>query len=118
MCGIKWKRYTSPDNIYCVDPLEDPVLISFSKCLSSDILCVWRRAPPRRKSDADDLNLLGGQLANTPSFGREPNTSFFHHNKELWIFWYGDVPDVNTLLTGLTGKFETIYFCNGCIEFI
>ncbi|CAL1546108.1 unnamed protein product [Lymnaea stagnalis] len=69
LCGIKWRRLTS-DNIN-VEPLDDPVLIGFSRCINNDILCVWRRVqrdPEQRHPD-------------------------FNSSKELWIFWYGDEPE-------------------------
>ncbi|XP_012936661.2 mediator of RNA polymerase II transcription subunit 13-like isoform X1 [Aplysia californica] len=69
LCGIKWRRFAS-ENEY-VEPLDDPVLIGFSRCLSLDILCVWRRVqrnPEQRQPD-------------------------FNNSKELWIFWYGDEPE-------------------------
>lgn len=54
-----------------VDPLDDPVLISYWKCIQEDILCVWRRV-----------------LRNADHRGPE-QMSF---SKELWVFWYGDLP--------------------------
>ncbi|KAH9525633.1 mediator complex subunit Srb9 [Bulinus truncatus] len=69
LCGIKWRRLTT-DNVN-VEPLEDPVLVGFSRCINNDILCVWRRVqrdPEQRQPD-------------------------FNSNKELWIFWYGDEPE-------------------------
>ena len=48
MCGIKWivlrnEHYTGTPS----DPLDDPVLLSFSRCLESGLLAVWRRVPRR-----------------------------------------------------------------------
>lgn len=74
ICGIKWRRLaTNPDSHVPLglDHLEDPVLVSYSKCIQSDILCVWRRIQ----------NQAGEQRTDHLSF-----------NKELWIFWYGDEP--------------------------
>ena len=48
MCGIKWivlrnEHYSGTPS----DPLEDPVLLSFSRCLEAGLLAVWRRVPRR-----------------------------------------------------------------------
>ncbi|RUS84802.1 hypothetical protein EGW08_007417 [Elysia chlorotica] len=70
LCGIKWRRLAS-DNIN-IEQLDDPVLVGFSRCISNDILCVWRRVqrdPEQRQPD------------------------FVNCGKELWIFWYGDEPE-------------------------
>ena len=68
--GIKWRRL-SAENTFCLEPLDDPVLQSFTKCIQNDILCVWRRV--QRSSDQKAPDQLSC-------------------NKELWIFWYGDEP--------------------------
>ena len=68
--GIKWRRL-SADSTFCLEPLDDPVLQSFTKCIQNDILCVWRRV--QRSSDQKAPDQLSC-------------------NKELWIFWYGDEP--------------------------
>lgn len=52
------------------DPLSEPVLSSFAKCLAADLLCVWRRvARPE-----------------------------LPHRRELWVFWYGEDPDLGGLV--------------------
>eukprot|EP00106_Octopus_bimaculoides_P002648 XP_014770090.1 PREDICTED: mediator of RNA polymerase II transcription subunit 13-like [Octopus bimaculoides] len=77
LCGIKWRKLNA-DNV-SVDPLDDPVLDSYTRCIQSDILCVWRRV--LRNSE----QRLPDQLA---------------YGKELWIFWYGDKPlSLDTLLS-------------------
>ena len=68
--GIKWRRL-SAETTFCLEPLDDPVLQSFTKCIQNDILCVWRRV--QRTSDQKAPDQLSC-------------------NKELWIFWYGDEP--------------------------
>ncbi|CAE1289934.1 MED13 [Acanthosepion pharaonis] len=77
LCGIKWRKLNA-DNVI-VEPLDDPVLDSYSRCIQADILCVWRRVlrnPEQRLTD---------HLA---------------YSKELWIFWYGDEPlSLDTLLS-------------------
>ncbi|CAH1800949.1 unnamed protein product [Owenia fusiformis] len=67
LCGIKWRSLGTEE--FCTDPLEDPVLKSYTRCLQSDILCVWRRG---RKCASES----------------QPKD----HPKELWIFWYGEEP--------------------------
>ena len=47
LTGIKWRRFvwqggTSSPMLFPVTE-EDPILCSFSRCLSSDVLSVWRR---------------------------------------------------------------------------
>lgn len=82
--GIKWRRL-SADTTFCLEPLDDPVLQSFTKCIQNDILCVWRRVQRSTDQKAPD------QLS---------------CNKELWIFWYGDEPPNLRLLLAqeLQGK--------------
>lgn len=81
LTGIKWRRHYAESGP-CYDPLDDPVLSSFSKCLSSDVLCVWRRVgtPEQHRR-----NLLDGNHLN--------------HKKELWIFWYGEEPDTSGMVS-------------------
>ena len=48
MCGIKWivlrnEQYSGTPS----EPLGDPVLLSFSRCLEAGLLAVWRRVPRR-----------------------------------------------------------------------
>lgn len=88
LCGIKWRRYYA-ESVICYEPLDDPVLSCFSKCLAADILCVWRRVASqgqeqhRHNQDANQLN----------------------YKKELWVFWYGEEPDLTGMVTSeLTGK--------------
>jgi mediator of RNA polymerase II transcription subunit 13 len=76
-----------------VDPLEDPVLNSYCKCLSADLLCVWRRVK-----------------TSPEPHGRQFNDNQLNYTKELWVFWYGEEPDLTDLvaneLTGLYGLFS------------
>ena len=62
------------------------MLSSYARCLSADVLCVWRRAWKTTE---------GGDLM--PS-ARPPSMSLKHTAKELWVFWYGDEPDLSTLV--------------------
>ena len=104
-------KLLSPENV-CrvpVEPAEDPVLKSYAKCLASDILCVWRRAPsgvhrhpPQHHGYpfANDHGFMGGYGMpphhHLPPHmgGPHPPTPLLQHRKELWIFWYGDEPDL------------------------
>ena len=76
MCGIKWivlrnEQYSGTPS----EPLEDPVLLSFSRCLEAGLLAVWRRVPRRclvtysfdpagKRVDCDDdgEDAAGGRL--------------------------------------------------------
>ncbi|KAJ8280824.1 hypothetical protein GJAV_G00059490 [Gymnothorax javanicus] len=55
LTGIKWKRFVwqGPSSAPILFPVteEDPILSSFSRCLRSDVLSVWRRhqTPGRRE---------------------------------------------------------------------
>lgn len=82
------------------DPLDDPVLRSYSKCLAVDILCVWRRvAAPKPDPDPS-----GGFNFEIPLHGPGTGGSVTHPPlsltaaKELWIFWYGEEPDLSDLV--------------------
>ncbi|KAL4223449.1 Mediator of RNA polymerase II transcription subunit 13-like [Mactra antiquata] len=72
ICGIKWRKLCIEPSQTHIDPLDDPVLSSYARCLQADILCVWRRVAKHSESRPTDI-----------SFG-----------KELWLFWYGDQPSV------------------------
>ena len=80
--------------------LEDPVLSSFSRCLAGDILCVWRRVSASQASaqghagasaNLFDLN----SIAPSPA----PPPLSLQAAKELWIFWYGEEPDLSGLVS-------------------
>lgn len=71
------------------EPLEDPVLRSFARCLAADILCVWRRVSTPRASDMFDLG---------PPPPAQPPPLSLAASKELWIFWYGEEPDLSELV--------------------
>lgn len=100
LCGIKWRRLGLGERPLATgEPLDDPVLSSYARCLAADILCVWRRvAAPKQELDATanlfDLNMSvsGGSGAVT-----HPPLSLTAA-KELWIFWYGEEPDLSDLV--------------------
>ncbi|CAN7987204.1 unnamed protein product [Ixodes hexagonus] len=84
LCGLKWRRLSSEQQGHSLgphggsggscsaaEPLSEPVLSSFAKCLAADLLCVWRRvARPE-----------------------------LPHRRELWVFWYGEEPDLAGLVS-------------------
>ena len=86
------------------DPLEDPVLSSYTRCLAVDILCVWRRVATKKtiKVDPDpsgnyfDISLPAtGASVQSVTY---PSLSLTAA-KELWIFWYGEEPDLTELIS-------------------
>lgn len=82
------------------DPLEDPVLSSYVKCISADMLCVWRRVvAPTSRSPGDMFDQLGltGPPPPPPQMSHHPPLSLAAA-KELWIFWYGEEPDLSSLV--------------------
>ncbi|XP_035216520.1 mediator of RNA polymerase II transcription subunit 13-like, partial [Stegodyphus dumicola] len=83
LCGIKWRRFYA-ESVLCIEPLDDPVLSSFSKCLATDILCVWRRVASQGQ-EQHRHNLQDGNQLN--------------YKKELWVFWYGEEPDLTGLVS-------------------
>ncbi|CRK97337.1 CLUMA_CG010730, isoform A [Clunio marinus] len=100
LCGIKWKKLVLNERpLSTGDPLDDPVLRSYTKCLAKDILCVWRRVS-QHKNDLDQTGGLG--MFDISQIGC---TSVIHPPlsltaaKELWIFWYGEEPDLTDLVS-------------------
>lgn len=75
------------------EPLKDPILRSYARCLRENILCVWRRISSK-KIDSFPSNLYEARAQNSVTF---PPLSL-KTSKELWIFWYGEEPDLNELL--------------------
>lgn len=96
LCGIKWRKLVQVERPNASsDPLDDPVLRSYSKCLAVDILCVWRRvAAP--KPDPDPAGFLELSLQQPTSVTHPPLS--LTAAKELWIFWYGEEPDLTELV--------------------
>ncbi|XP_014240238.1 mediator of RNA polymerase II transcription subunit 13 isoform X2 [Cimex lectularius] len=99
LCGIKWRKVVWGEWGDCGDDvLEDPVLASYVRCLSADILCVWRRvsAPPTPPRSDVLFDQLG--IAAPPPPPNHPPLAL-HTAKELWIFWYGEEPDLSALVS-------------------
>lgn len=106
LSGIKWRKLTWSEpgggshgpghgghHIIPGEPLDDPVLRSYARCLAADILCVWRRVSSccgstRVPPDAYDAPLPPAQ----------PPPLSLASAKELWIFWYGEEPDLSDLI--------------------
>jgi len=115
LCGIKWRKLVCGDCNFTSEPLDDPVLASFSRCLAGDILCVWRRVATQQPASAtgphsanqsagslfDSIGLPPGLGGPGPAAGgqnQHPPLSL-HAAKELWIFWYGEEPDLSGLVS-------------------
>ncbi|XP_039435383.1 mediator of RNA polymerase II transcription subunit 13 isoform X2 [Culex pipiens pallens] len=99
LCGIKWRKLAQGERPNASsNPLDDPVLRSYSKCLEVDILCVWRRvaAPKPAEQDPNVFEMsipgpvTGGSVIHPPLS--------LTAAKELWIFWYGEEPDLTDLV--------------------
>lgn len=91
LCGIRWRKFvhSEPTN----DPLSDPILRSYARCLQVNILSVWRRIPTK-KNDPYQNHMFEHRTSNTITY---PPLSL-KTSKELWIFWYGAEPDWGELL--------------------
>lgn len=127
LCGIKWRKLVCGDYNFSSEPLDDPVLASFSRCLAGDILCVWRRVATQQPASAtgphsanqgagglfDPIGLppgLGGPGPAASNQNQHPPLSL-HAAKELWIFWYGEEPDLSGLVSPeliAAGEFQFI----------
>ena len=79
LCGLKWRKYVF-NLAFRANPVEDPVLKSFSSALCHDILCAWRRSP-----------LTGCQSSGGPNS--------INSAKELWVFWFGDDPNLQGIVS-------------------
>ncbi|XP_075969986.1 mediator complex subunit skuld isoform X4 [Anticarsia gemmatalis] len=90
--GIKWRKLVWGETSGGGEgeegsaPLADPVISSYARCLAGDILCVWRRVPAPQPADIYEMS--------TPA----PPPLSLRAAKELWIFWYGEEPDLNGLV--------------------
>ncbi|XP_066596176.1 mediator of RNA polymerase II transcription subunit 13 isoform X2 [Prorops nasuta] len=121
LCGIKWKKLVWGEVAggFGGTPLEDPVLSSFSRCLAGDILCVWRRVagapntagtsgPGGTTGPGGTSGQSGHQSNSNPGAGifdlgiapsPAPPPLSLTAAKELWIFWYGEEPDLSGLVS-------------------
>lgn len=96
LCGIKWRKLVWGESGGGGDPLDDPVLRSYSQCIANDILCVWRRVAGTSAQSAA-TNLYDVALLAPPPPLTHPPLSLAAA-KELWIFWYGEEPDLSELV--------------------
>lgn len=106
LCGIKWRKWVWGEVVsYPPEPLQvkDPVLWSYSRCLSNDILCVWRRigSPPNSQTPGVPA---GGPLFDplaglTPTAAPVAPALSLTVAKELWIFWYGEEPILTDVIS-------------------
>ena len=103
MNGIKWRRLRPNEHHHSQhhlqsstskDPLEDPVLSSYSKCLSAgELLCAWTRVESQL-NEGSGLNRSTSISDSTPD-----GTSSTKFTKELWIFWYSQEPDLSEYIS-------------------
>ncbi|XP_061401806.1 mediator of RNA polymerase II transcription subunit 13 [Musca vetustissima] len=94
LCGIKWRKFVNSERPNASsDPLDDPILRSYSRCMQADILCVWRRVQSTRQDNSDPNALF--EVVNTSKV--HPPLSLAAA-KELWLFWYGEEPDLTDLV--------------------
>lgn len=102
MCGIKWAVYRESESPIGLDPAEDAVLVSYARCLSAELLAVWRRVPkvdPTPSYSAlDSIDEMSGQPIPQPtkpasSSATPEDKNLLCQKKELWVFWYGDQPE-------------------------
>ncbi|XP_021696085.1 mediator of RNA polymerase II transcription subunit 13 isoform X3 [Aedes aegypti] len=99
LCGIKWRKLVQGERPNASSyPLDDPVLRSYSKCLEVDILCVWRRVAAPKPAEQDQ-NVFEMSMPGPVTGGSviHPPLSLTAA-KELWIFWYGEEPDLTELV--------------------
>jgi len=112
VCGIKWVVLRSGNQTGGTgEPLEDPVLLSFSKCLEDGLLAVWRRVP-RRSLVNYSFDQAGNQVKQ-PTKGHDDKNQL-SQCKELWLFWYGEKPD--SIKTLVSEELKEISDCSGSWE--
>lgn len=100
LCGIKWRKlvYGETTTSFGGTPLEDPILSSFSRCLAGDILCVWRRvaaSPATGPGSGTGGGIFDMGITTSPA----PPPLSLNAAKELWIFWYGEEPELSGLVS-------------------
>jgi len=112
VCGIKWVVLRSGNQTGGTgEPLDDPVLLSFSKCLEAGLLAVWRRVP-RRSLVTYSFDQAGNQVKQ-PTKGHDDKNQL-SQCKELWLFWYGEKPD--SIKTLVSDELKESSDCSGSWE--
>lgn len=115
--GLQWKRFAPSASSHNVNfsPGErgqehliyDPLLLSYGRCLNANLLTAWKR------TQSVFPNNFGGPIPTASS-----GTSTIG-NKKLWVFWYGEEPDLSPLLEPeLIGKRNLSYRCLFIFRFI
>ncbi|XP_071789483.1 mediator of RNA polymerase II transcription subunit 13-like isoform X2 [Asterias amurensis] len=99
LSGIKWRKFSYDCPQEPLGPLEDPVLVSYSRCIAANILSVWHRVPYMNT----DL-LLSLDVPTKP----DPIWS-----KELWIYWYGDDPNLEEKISPDLKEVDEGHWDNG-----
>ena len=83
LTGIKWRRYNFGGHGDCgpiisAPAQDDPILLSFIRCLQANLLCVWRRDV---KPDCKELWIFW--------WGDEPNlVGVIHHELQGKFFFF------------------------------
>lgn len=94
--GIRWKRFKAKEN-YLYNPIDThPATISYAKCLTADLLCVWRQEPQKFQLRHQTTNNQDQQDQNHNSSNLPPppppavNNRQQQTNYELWVFGYSN----------------------------
>lgn len=67
------------------------MLVSYARMMAADVLCVWRRTWRVPQEPMPTTQHQAQQQ-------HQHRHSLRHSPKELWVFWYGDDPDLTNLL--------------------
>lgn len=114
LCGIKWRRLTTPENYISKtgDLLDDAVLTSYHKCLTGDLLSVWRRVVSRSSDPSLTSGAPNRSGTNSDPHGSSPSSQHYY-KKELWIFWYGEEIDHSKFISNELVEIESGSWENG-----
>ena len=93
VCGIKWSvfREVSASGDASAQCCEDHVLASFSRCIDSELLSVWRKVP-KRDLVTYTIDMSGNRIPQHQQNNPNEDKNLLCQRKELWVFWYGDRP--------------------------
>ena len=85
-------------------PLSDPILVSYANALAQDVLCVWQNlrctAPCCNSNSKDESTSSITDHNHGPNcFGSKCCHVFGSGMKELWLFWFGDDPNLSNILS-------------------